>query len=164
MSSQEREELSDNDRMERVSHAIINYEYDTINKYSYPQLLISKVTPKQKEKLIKAGLMNHYEQILECAKTNQKVLKNILQYNLDAFNQSDEIPQPKKRKTLLSDNYRVTEMLSAIGKEWSNLGKTKRKKMWSLLLKDLKQNMNARHNVEDSEVRERISNFLAVLG
>ena len=157
MSSHEQEELSDSDRIDRVSHAIINYEYDTINKYSYAQLLISTVKAKQKDKLIKAGLGDYYAHILKCAKANQEVLKNILQYNLDAFKQSDEIPQPKQRRTLVSDNSRVTEMLSSIAMEWSNQGRIKRKKMWSVLLKDLKQNIDARTNttnIEDSEVRE----------
>ena len=124
---------------------------------SYAQLLISTVKAKQKEKLINAGLGDYYDHILKCAKANQEVLKNILQYNLDAFNQSDEIPQPKVRRTLVSDNSRVTEMLSSIAREWSNQGRIKRKKMWSVLLKDLKQNIDARTNttnIEDSEVRE----------
>ena len=59
MSSHEQEELSDSDKMDRVSHAIINYEYDTINKYSYAQLLISTVKAKQIKLALKYS--RHYQ-------------------------------------------------------------------------------------------------------
>ena len=87
---------------------------------------------------------------------NQNVLRNILKFNISSLYGSNDIPEPGQIRTLVNDNERITQMLLAIAREWSHSGVTKRNKMWSLLLKDIKQFIDGRaknlSNVEDQKV------------
>lgn len=156
MSTQNLDENSELDEVDRISHAFMNYQYDTANKYSYPLKFLSNMSPSQAEKLINAGLEDYYKNLNNCAKANQNVLRNILKFNMSYLYESDDIPEPGKIRTLVSDNERITQMLWAIAREWSHSGATKRNKMWSLLLKDIKQFIDGRaknlSNVEDQKV------------
>jgi len=156
MSTQNLDENSEIDEVDRISHAFMNYRYDTVNKYSYPLKLLSKVSASQKEKLINAGLEDYYKNLNNYAEANQNVLRNILKFNLSSLYKSDDIPEPGQIRTRVSDNYRITHMLWAIAKEWSDSGRIKRYKMWSLLLKDIKQFIDGKAknlaNLEDQKV------------
>ena len=143
MSTQDCNEAYEIDEVERVSHAFMNYQVDTKNIYAYSQKLMSNANV-QHEKLLKAGMKDYYEKLSTYADANQKVLKRILEFNLNSFYGSNDTPMSGIIKTLRSDYDRITSMLSSIGTEWSNEGKTRRNKMWSLLLKDLNQKIEFR--------------------
>ena len=156
MSTQNLDENSELDEVDRISHAFMNYKYDTANKYSYPLKLLSKMSASQKDKLVNAGLEDYYKTLNNCAEANQNVLRNILKFNISSLYGSNDIPEPGQIRTLVNDNARITQMLLAIAREWSHSGVTKRNKMWSLLLKDIKQFIDGRaknlSNVEDQKV------------
>ena len=129
MSSENLDESLDIDEVDRIAHAFINYKYDTINKNSYPQKLLSEVKSKQNHKFIKSGMNDYYNKLQNCAEVNQNVLQNILKFNLAAFHDSEDVPEEAKIRTLRNDNYRITQMLSGIEREWSLSGKAKRDQM-----------------------------------
>ena len=158
MSTQDCNEASEIDEVERVSHAFMNYQVDTKNIYAYSQKLMSNASVQQYEKLLEAGMKDYYENLSTYADSNQKVLKRILEFNLNSFSWSNDIPMSGKIKTLRSDYDRITSMLSSIGTEWSSEGKTRRNKMWSILLKDLNQKIEVRTKKfnEDKQVSFQI--------
>merc|ERR1719150_2932081 len=105
---------SEIDEVERVSHAFMNYQVDTKNIYAYSQKLMSNASVQQYEKLLEAGMKDYYENLSTYADSNQKVLKRILEFNLNYFNYgSNDIPMSGKIKTLRSDYDRITSMLSS---------------------------------------------------
>ena len=150
---------------ERIAHAFVNYQDDTINKYSYQQKLLSSANLKHKEKLLQSGFGEYFEDLINCVETNQTVLKEILKFNLSQFGEVEdpEIPNPLQRRTLRLDNYRVNDMLSAIGREWSHQGKSKREEMWSPILKELSQLIDTKSKTmsiaEMNEVSVKLCNI-----
>ena len=122
MSTQNLDENSELDEVDRISHAFMNYQYDTANKYSYPLKLLSKMSASQKEKLVNAGLEEYYKTLNNCAEANQNVLRNILKFNISSLYGSNDIPEPGQIRTLVNDNERITQMLLAIAREWSHSG------------------------------------------
>ena len=147
---------------EGIIHAFVNYQDDTINKYSYQQKLLSSANLKQKEKLLQSGFGEYYENLINCVETNQTVLNEILKFNLSQFGgvEDPEMPQPLQRRTLRLDNYRVNGMLSAIGREWSHKGKSKREQMWSPILKELDQFISNKTKTMSSAEMNEVSDHL----
>ena len=146
-----------NDYQDRISHAMVNYEGDTMNKYSYAEELLSSANLKHKKKFLEAGLSLYYKNILNCIKANQIVLNEILLFNLSLFDENDgpKIPNPSERRTLRLDNVRVNDMLAAIAREWSDEGAPKRKLMWDKLLHELSKTIKSRtQNMSTSELNE----------
>ena len=149
----------DDDYQDRIIHAMVNYQDDTLNKYSYQQELLSSAKLKHQEKLLQSGLGSYYKSIINCVEANQTVLKEMLQFNLSQFQENDrpQIPNPLQRRTLRLDNFRVNDMLAAIEREWSNEGATKRKQMWDLVLSELSKVIkNKTISMSSSEAKEVI--------
>ena len=151
--SQERCRSDDMDYLGRVKHAFVNYQEDTINKYSYQQKLLSSANLKHKEKLLQSGFGEYLENLLNCVEANQTVLNEILKFSLLQFGESTEIPFPLERRTLCLDNYRVNDMLSAIAKEWSHEGKLEREHTWGPILKEISEYIHA-HNTNNKKSKE----------
>ena len=143
---------------ERMAHAFVNYQDDTINKYSYQQKLLSSVNLKHKEKLLQSGFGEYFETLISCVETNQKVLNDILNFNL-LHGEGQSIPKRLQRRTLRLDNYRINDMLAAIRREWSVNAKSLREQMWSPIMKELseviKNQTNTMINPEANEVGEQ---------
>ena len=147
----------DTDYLERVKHAFVNYQEDTINKYSYQQKLLSSANLQHKEKLLQSGFGEYLENLLNCVEANQTVLNEILKCSLLQFGEDTEIPFPLERRTLRLDNYRVNDMLSAIAKEWSHEGKPEREHTWEPILKEISEYIHAQNiNKKNPKEMDRV--------
>ena len=151
----------DMDYLGRVKHAFVNYQEDTINKYSYQQKLLSSANLKHKDKLLQSGFGEYLENLLNCVQANQTVLNEILKFSLLQFGESSEVPFPLERRTLRLDNYRVNDMLSAVAKEWSHEGKLERDYTWGPILKEISEYMHA--NNTDNNISKEMEEVHLIL-
>ena len=147
-------------RHERLFNAMVNYESDTNNKLSYQEKLFSETISMQKSQLMNAGFEAYLKDLHACVETNQILLEEVLKFTMSFVEETDspKIPKPLQIRTLLHDNMRIDNMLSAIGNEWTHEGKAWRQRVWELPLKELSKVIlnKSRHSNEEEKVQSKM--------
>ena len=146
---------------DRLYNAMVNYESDANNKLSYQEKLFSETISMQKSQLMNAGFEAYLKKLHACVEKNQILLEEVLKFTMSFVNETDspEIPKPLQRRTLLHDNKRIDNMLSAIGNEWTHEGKAWRQRVWELPLKELSRvilNKSTRHSIDEEKVQSKM--------
>ena len=145
-------------RHERLFNAMVNYESDTNNKLSYQEKLFTETISMQKSQLMNAGFEAYLKKLHACVEKNQILLEEVLKFTMSFVEETDspKIPKPLQIRTLLHDNMRIDNMLSAIGNEWTHEGKAWRQRVWELPLKELSKvisNKSTNHSIEEEKVQ-----------
>ena len=143
---------------ERLFNAMVNYESDANNKLSYQKKRFSETLSLQKNQLMNAGFETYLKKLHACVEKNQILLEEVLKFTMSFVNETDspEIPKALQIRTLLHDNMRIDNMLSAIGNEWTHGGKAWRQRVWELPLKELYKvicNKSTKHSIEEDKVQ-----------
>ena len=147
-------------RNERLFNAMVNYESDANNKLSYQEKLFTETISMQKSQLMNAGFEAYLKKLHACVEKNQILLEEVLKFTMSFVEETDspKIPKPLQIRTLLHDNMRIDNMLSAIGNEWTREGKAWRQRVWELPLKELSKVIlnKSRHSIEEEKVQSKM--------